>query len=266
MFSLRKKRRANTFKFITYIVLSFSIILYQQFYKDSASGVLLSIHSGISPITNLTRQPSLSLENSLKGISLYFSAIEQNKLLKQENEKLKQHYRQSLSFLAENRELRYLMNMAEYVEYETITANVFLDSSNLYANSFIVDKGSEDGIKPGFAALTAEGLVGRVLEVDEKFSRVLLIDDYNASIPVRVLENGVQGIIKGQNNHKSLRLVTKEIKAEVKEGQHVVSSSVQGLFDDGIPVGIVSKVDDGVIEISPYANLNRVHKVLIVKR
>jgi len=266
MFSLRRRKKLNTVKFITYMVLSFSVILYQQFYPQSASKFLLSIHSVVSPITYVTRQPSLAAENILSGLSSYFNAIEENKVLRQENEKLREYYKQSLVFIAENRDLRYLMNMAEYVEFDTVLASVFLDSSNLYANSFIIDLGSKDGIKTGFAALTAEGLVGRVLEVDEEFSRVLLIDDYNASIPVRILETGVQGIIKGQNTHEFVTLITKEVSSEVKEGQHVVSSSVQGLFDDGIPVGIVSSVTENEIKISPYANLNRVNKVLIIKR
>lgn len=266
MFSLRKRRRENTVKFIAFIVLSFSIILYQQFYRESANKTLLSVYTVVSPITNITRQPSVVLENNLKNISFYFNAVKENKLLKAENSKLKEHYRKSLSFISENQELRYLMNMAQFVESETVTASVYLDSSNLYANSFIIDKGSNSNIKPGFAALTSEGLVGRVLEVNEKTSRVLLIDDYNAAIPIRVLENGVQGILRGSNDHRKLTLITKEVESGVQEGQHVVSSSVQGLFDDGIPVGVISKVNKNSIEVAPYANLNRVHKVLIVKR
>lgn len=266
MFSLKRKKRINQLKFITYIVVSFAIIMYQQFYPKSADKVMLSVYSMVAPVTNFARQPALTIENSLKGISFYFNAVEENKKLKLENNKLKSFHKQALVFIAENKDLRYLMNMSEYLEYETFVANVFLDSSNLYANSFLIDMGEKDGVKPGFAALSAEGLVGRVLEVNEEYSRVLLIDDYNASIPVRILESGVQGLIKGQNTPEYVTLITKEIGNVVKEGQHVVTSSVQGLFDDGIPVGIVSEVSENKIKISPYANLNRVHKVLIVKR
>lgn len=266
MFSLKRKKRVNQLKFITYIVVSFAVILYQQFYPESADKFKMSVYSAVSPITNITRQPALFFENSLKGISFYFDAIDENKRLKAENNKLKSLHKQALLFIAENRDLRYLMNMAEYVDYQTVVANVFLDSSNLYANSFMINLGEKDGIKPGFAAISSEGLVGRVLEVNEDYSRVLLIDDYNASIPVRILETGVQGLIKGQNTSEYVTLITKEIGNVVKEGQHVVTSSVQGLFDDGLPVGIVTKVKGDEIRIAPYANLNRVHKVLIIKR
>lgn len=265
MFSLRK-RKTNQIKLITYLVLGLSVILYQQFYPKSANKVMLSLYSTVSPITSVTRQPSLVIENALKGVSFYFNAIEENKELYEENQRLKAAYKKSLKILAENQELRFLANMAEYLDYETIAATVKFDSSNLYANSLLVNLGEVDGIKPGFSVLTAEGLIGRVLEVNKNESRVLIIDDYNASIPVRVLETGVQGIIKGQNNPNFVTMITKEVGDVVKPGQHLVSSSVQGLFDDGIPVGIVAESEDGKIKVAPYANLNRIHKVLIIKR
>tara|TARA_Y100001960_G_scaffold297063_1_gene343121 strand:+ start:666 stop:1463 length:798 start_codon:yes stop_codon:yes gene_type:complete len=265
MFSLRK-RKTNQIKFTCYLILGLAIILYQQFYPSSADRVVLSLHSSVAPITNITRQPAQFVEQSLSGISFYFGAIDENKQLHDENKKLQAAYQQALKLIAENRDLRYLANMAEYLEYDTASAEVYFDSSNLYANSLMVKLGEEDGIKPGFAVLTAEGLIGRVLEVNKKYARVLLIDDYNASIPVRILETGVQGIIKGQNNPDYVTLVTKEIGDLVEVGQHVVSSSVQGFFDDGVPVGIVSEVTENKVKIAPYANLNRIHKVLIIKR
>lgn len=265
MFSLRK-RKTNQIKLTTYLVLGLVIIFYQQFYPSSANRVMLSLYSIVAPITNITRQPAVAIENSLKNISFYFGAIEENKKLHEENKKLQFAYKQALKLIAENKDLRYLANMAEYLEYDTVSANVYFDSSNMYANSLIVNLGIKDGIKPGFAVLTAEGLVGRVLETNDEYSRILLIDDYNASVPVRILETGVQGIIKGQNTPSFITMVTKEIGDVVKVGQHVVSSSVQGLFDDGVPVGIISEVNDNKIKVSPYANLNRIHKVLIIKR
>lgn len=265
MFSLRK-RKTNQIKLTSYLILGLVIILYQQFYPSSADRVMLSLYSTVAPITNITKQPAVAVEKSLKGLSFYFSAIEENKKLNEENKKLQFAYKQALNLIAENQDLRYLANMAEYLEYDTASATVYFDSSNMYANSLMVKLGSKNGIKPGFGVLTAEGLIGRVLEVNEDYSRILLIDDYNASVPVRILETGVQGIIKGQNTPEFVTLVTKEIGDAVKVGQHVVSSSVQGLFDDGVPVGIVSEVNGNKIKISPYANLNRIHKVLIIKR
>jgi rod shape-determining protein MreC len=265
MFSLKRKKKLNQIKFIACLVLGFSLILYQQFYPKSADSLRLYFYAQAAPITNITKKPAQIVENSIKNLSYYFNAISENKELKLQNAKLESVYKHALKIIAENQDLRYLANMSEYLEYETVSAEVYFDSSNLYANSLMVKLGKKDGIKPGFAVLTAEGLIGRVLETNDHFSRILLIDDFNASIPVRILETGVQGIIQGQNNYSYVSLITKEIGDTVKVGQHVVSSSVQGLFDDGIPVGIVSEVNDE-IKIVPYANLNRIHKVLIVKR
>lgn len=266
MFSLRRKKKHDFIKFVVFSATGFMLILCQQLYPSQASSSLMWLHSNVAFITNITRMPAVFLEQKISDLSYYFDTINENKRLVEENKRLMNFYRQSLKFIAENQELRYLMNMSDYVEKETKVAKVYLDSSSLYANSFLINLGANDGLKPGFAVLTAEGLVGKVLEVSKKHARILLVNDYNSTIPIRILESGVQGLIKGSNEANKLTLITKEVGDIVKVGHVVVTSSVQGLFDDGIPVGIVSKVDDKTIEVTPYANLNRIHQVLVVKR
>lgn len=266
MLILRKKRKLKPVKFLVYIMLSFVFIFYQQFYPENSSRVLFPWYSSAALVTNVTRQPALFLKETTDSVSSYIGAVDENRRLTQENASLKVMERRAMFLARENKELRYLINMSKFIEQETLVANVYLDSSNLYVNSFIINLGLKHGVKPGFAVLNQEGLIGRILEVGEDFSRVLAINDYNAAIPVRILENGVHGILKGRNDSHHVRLITKEKNNTVSVGQHVVTSSLQGIFDDGIPVGVIEKVTEDEIEVVPYANLNRINKVLVIKR
>ncbi|MCP4355821.1 MAG: rod shape-determining protein MreC [Proteobacteria bacterium] len=263
---LRKKRNVRPVKCLAYLMLSIGLVLYQQFYTEVSSRKTFPWYTAASVITNLTRQPAIIIEDVFNGASSYIGAVKENKKLKEENARLKNVEKKAMFLVTENKELRYLVNMSKFMNRETLSANVYLDSSNLYVNSFLINLGLSSGVQPGFAVLNQEGLVGRVLEVGREYSRVLLINDYNAAVPVRILENGVQGILKGRNNSHHVRLITKERNSSAKTGQHVVTSSLQGIFDDGIPVGIVGNVSEEEIEIIPYANLNRINKVLVIKR
>lgn len=266
MLILKKKRKLRPLKFLVYVMLSIVFIFYQQFYPEKSSRVFFSWYSSAAMVTNVTRKPALFLKDSIENISSYVDAVEENRRLKQENISLRVMEKRAMFLSKENKELRYLINMSKFIEQETLVANVYLDSSNLYVNSFIINLGLDHGVQPGFAVLNQEGLIGRVLEVGREFSRVLVINDYNAAIPVRILESGVHGILKGRNNSHHVGLITQEKNDTVIKGQHVVTSSLQGIFDDGIPVGVIGNVSEDEIEILPYANLNRINKVLVIKR
>jgi len=263
---LRKKRKPSYIKYLVFLMLSISLVLFQQFYPLKSSRMFFNWYTTASVITRFTQKPAMSVKEAFFNASDYINTVEKNRSLQDENIKLKVLVKKAMFLATENKELRYLINMSKFMGKKTVPANIYLDSSNLYVNSVLINKGLNDGIQPGFAVLNQEGLVGRILECSRDFSRVLLMNDYNAAIPVRILESGVHGILKGRNNFNHVRLVTKERNDDVKKGQHVVSSSLHGIFDDGIPVGIIGNITNEEIEVIPYANLNRITKVLVIKR
>ena len=85
---------------------------------------------------------------------------------------------------AENAELRDLTNLVPDPAASCISAQVIADLGGAFCANVLVDAGARDGVQRGQAAMTGDGLVGRVAEVGERTARILLLTDLNSHIPV----------------------------------------------------------------------------------
>ena len=105
-------------------------------------------------------------------------------------------------------------------------------------------------MRKGDAAVTGEGLVGRVAEVGERSARVLLLTDINSRIPVVIERSRDQGILAGDNSDNP-RLLYLSHGSQLVPGDRVVTSAAGGAFPPGLPVGIVKSTDTGgaVVEL-----------------
>ena len=76
-------------------------------------------------------------------------------------------------------------------------AKIIVDHQSPFLRSIIINKGSKDEIKIGTNIYDESYLVGRVIEVNFKTSRVLLLSDLNSNVPVTIAPQNVQAIITG---------------------------------------------------------------------
>ena len=144
-----------------------------------------------------------------------------------------------------------------------VTARVIADTGGAFSQSVIVNAGARDGVQKGQAAVTADGLVGRVIDVGSRSARVLLLTDINAKIPVLVDPTRTRAIMAGANQAKP-RLTWLPPGAVVSVGDNVVTSGHAGVFPPGLRVGQVSAVGEGGLIIQPYADLSRLEYVRIL--
>lgn len=105
---------------------------------------------------------------------------------------------------------------------------------------------------------------GRVVSVGKSSSRILLIDDINARVPVLLESSRTRAMVFG-NNTPTLRLAHVPPGVALQVGERLVTSGVGGIYPPGLPVGVVSKVAaDGTIEVEPFADLGRLEFVQII--
>ncbi len=134
----------------------------------------------------------------------------------------------------------------------------------------LINKGSSSGVTLGQPVLDARGVMGQVVEVMPYSSRVLLITDSNHSIPVQVNRNGLRAIASGTGNPESLELRYVTDRADIREGDLLVTSGMGQRFPVGYPVAVVSEVQRNTgqpftrIQALPAANLNRSRYLLLV--
>jgi len=139
----------------------------------------------------------------------------------------------------------------------------------------LIDQGSEDGISKEMPVITEEKvLVGKISEVYDNFSKVMLISNKEISFDAETLsqkEPGsfCSGIIKGQGNFKVLfDLIPKE--AAVFQGDVVLTSALGGIFPKGFLVGEIKEVKKNDLEpfqqaeIEPFFNLSRAEILFVV--
>jgi rod shape-determining protein MreC len=126
---------------------------------------------------------------------------------------------------------------------------VIADTGGAYTRGLIVTAGKTDGVREGMAAMTGEGLIGRVVEVGDWSSRIILISDLNSRIPVTVAETGDRAILAGDNS-ASPRLMFMPRDSAAAEGSHIV--------------GTLQNPDHGAYIVTPAADLGRVTYVQLV--
>jgi rod shape-determining protein MreC len=170
----------------------------------------------------------------------------------------------------ENRRLRAIRAASEGIGDRTLIAEIIRVDVNPFRHLVRINKGSSDGVFKGQPILDAFGIVGQVMEVDRFSSQVILITDAEHATPVQLNRNGIRSIAHGTGDIDKLRLPYLTVEADVKVGDLLVSSGLDGVFPAGYPVARVSKVEldpaatFAVVEADPLAELDRDREVLLL--
>ncbi|MDD3183627.1 MAG: rod shape-determining protein MreC, partial [Alphaproteobacteria bacterium] len=160
-------------------------------------------------------------------------------------------------------ELRELLKYKPEPSLAFISARVIGDTGTAFVRSLIVTAGRLQGVKQGMAAMTGEGLIGRVVEVGEWTSRILLITDMTSRIPVMVMGSGDHAILTGDNS-LTPKLMYLPQDADVRPGMRVMTSGHGGVFPPNLPVGVIARMDHGEIQVVPMTSLGRINQIRLV--
>jgi rod shape-determining protein MreC len=226
-------------------------------------GVRVALVDRIAPVLQAISQPFATVAGGFHAISEAINVHRDNAELREENARLLQWQEVARRLAAENAELRQLVKLVPQNEVNAVAARVIADSGGAFARNVLVNVGRDDGVQRGQAAMTGEGLVGRVAEVGGRTARVLLLTDLNSHIPVELEDTHERAVLDGDNSEEP-RLVYLPQKAEVRVGQRIVTGGAGGVFPPGLPVGVVSSVTGDIIRVEPYAELARLELVRIV--
>lgn len=164
-----------------------------------------------------------------------------------------------------------IQNFRRQQDYPSVEANVIgRDPSNWNA-SLIIDRGKAEGIEVGQPVVSLLGVVGRIFEVGENTSKVILVSDPTfavAAVDERSRENGLlTGTLQGV-----LRLQYLTENADVKVGDNLVTSRMSTAFPEGILIGQITDVlaaaNSHTVEclVDPAVDLSELEEVIIIKK
>jgi rod shape-determining protein MreC len=212
-------------------------------------------------------------ENSISGAGAVFTLRRAQK----ENEKLKDEisaYKAKLllmeQFSRENEKLRGALSFrARSFVPRLLAAEIIGRPGSGWFNLIEINRGSADNIAADSAVINEEGLVGRVFEVSEFSSKVLLITDPSSAVSVIDAETGDMAIAVG-NSIGPLKVQFMSATASVKAGDRIVTSGMSEIFPKGVVVGRVggvSKKDYDIfqkVSVRPAVNFSRFDKVFVI--
>ena len=170
----------------------------------------------------------------------------------------------------ENSRLKKLVNFTRSVEYTFVAAQVIARDPSPWFKTIMVDKGEKDGLSKGLPVVVSEGVVGHVIKVAPKYSRILLITDRNSAVDSLVQNSRVRGIVKGDSSKKCFfRYALRKEKIQI--GEVIISSGFDQIFPKGLKVGEVIEVKKEPsqlfqkIIIKTCVDFDKLEEVLIAK-
>ena len=210
--------------------------------------------------------------NGVRGMWSGYVALQQ---VRQENADLKQQLQTLQVRLQQERaeaqrtdNLRQLLELRERANLDTVAAEVIAGPADPDFRTVTIDKGSSDGLATDMAVISPAGVVGRLILPSRRASKVQLLIDRNAAAGALIERTRVQGVVMGLGD--GLRMQYVPGTADVKTGDLVVTSGIDGIYPKGFVIGTIEHTDRGVgayheITVRPAADFSRLEEVLIVK-
>lgn len=237
------------------IVISAIMIVVGKADQVLFESVRSSVTDAVAPVLETLARPVAALDSAVGRVRNILAVYQENARLGEENDRLLGWQQAALRLASENAELRELLKLAPEPPISYVTARVIADSGGAYARSVIVDAGRENRVGRGEAAVSGEGLVGRVSEVGDRTARILLITDLNSRVPVVIEGSRQRAILVGDNSERPcLRYLNSDGATRI--GDRIVTSGQGGVFPPGLPVGLVAALDGELPRVEPYAALS----------
>jgi rod shape-determining protein MreC len=216
-----------------------------------------------SPVLSVLAKPATTVDAAIDHARDMIGIYSENSRLREENARLLQWQQAAQQLSVENTRLRELLKLAPDPSVAFISSRVIANSGGSFVRSVLVDAGARDGVVRGQAAITGDGLAGRITEVGDRAARVLLITDLNSRIPVAFDGSRERAVLAGDNSDRP-RLLYLPARADIKIGDRLVTSGNGGIFPPGLPVGVVAAIDNGIVRVEPFAELSRLDYLRVV--
>ncbi len=222
------------------------LMLVSSFSSSFNTVIRNGINTVLMPMQKGMNKAGSSLFGRIEKLRGLQNVEEENLLLKEELALLREDNARLKIKEKELAELRTLLNLREqYPEYETLGAHVIGKSSGNWFQSFMIDKGTRDGIELGMNVLADGGLVGIITAVGNQYATVSTIINSGQYVSAMSARSGSSFIVAGDLELYAdglLRLENIGLTADVEKGDIVVTSIISDIYLPGLLIGYVEDV------------------------
>ncbi len=232
-----KKSTQQKFSLLTLVLISIITIVLSNLDFRVIKYLKIGINEVVYRSSFIVSIPENFLMNTSSNIMEYTNFYKNYKKDQAELNYLKSKNVSSEITQFENKELKELIN--DYVSSsDKILAKIIVDHDSPFLKSIIINKGSKDNLKIGTNIYDQSYLVGRVIEVNYKTSRVLLLSDLNSNVPVTIAPQNIQAIITGTGkDFGEIKYIKDGFSEKLNEESIVYTSGTGAIFKSGIPIG-----------------------------
>jgi len=231
------------------------------------SGVVQAARSAVAdavaPILDFASRPISGTVDALESAQNLMALAKENAGLREDNRRLRSWQAAAYRLEAENGALRDLLRMVPDPHSRYVTARVVADNGGTFVRSVLVNAGLRHGVVQGQAAVTGEGLAGRVAQIGGRSAQVLLITDMNSRIPVMLAHSRERAVLAGNNTSRPALLYLGP-RSRVEPGDRILTSGDGGVFPAGLPVGVVAASEDGKVRVQPFVDWDRMEYLRLI--
>ncbi|HIJ43907.1 MAG: rod shape-determining protein MreC [Rhodospirillales bacterium] len=257
------KGLAQRFAYLGLVGAAFSLMLLGKADVVMMERLRAHVTDAVAPILDALSRPVATASEMVDQVRELARLRVENSRLREDKARLLQWQAVARRLETENKALQSLLNFVPGPKASFVTARVIADSGGVFANSLVVNAGSRVGIAKGQTVITGDGLVGRIAGVGVRSARILLTSDLNSRIPVLVGPTRIRAILAGDNSNRP-HLIHLPAGVSVSPGDRVVTSGHGGAFPPDLPIGAVTSVGDGGIEIRPFVKRHRLEYVRVI--
>lgn len=200
----------------------------------------------------------------VENFQSYQRIYDQNQELRRELRQMQAWKEAALQLEQKNAKLLDLNNVRIDPKYTYVTGVVTADSGSPFRQSVLLNVGSRDGIRDGWATMDGIGLVGRISGVGTNTSRVILLTDSNSRLPATIQPSGQRAILSGDNTSRP-PLDFIESPELVRPGDRVVSSGDGGVFPTDLLIGQVAMGPDRRLRVILAADYERLDYLRVLR-
>jgi len=170
----------------------------------------------------------------------------------------------------ENNQLRRLLEARERLPGKSVFAEILYAGRDPFSRKVVIDKGSRNSIQTGQPVIDDIGVIGQVTRVYLLMSEVTLLSDKEQAIPLQVQRNGLRAVAYGGAEGGMLDLRFMAANADIRNGDTLVTSGIDGTYPPGLPVATVARIERDAayafakITLTPAAGTDRYRQVLVL--
>lgn len=214
---------------------------------DSRYSAMRVVRAGFNAVIHPAQQvltwPFEFLADAGGFFAVHNDLVQERDRLLRERGQLRARLQEYQALQGENERLHTLAGLPPEPGLQRVAAEIIRADQDPFARKVVVNRGSLHGVVAGRPVIDESGLIGQVTQVFPASSEVTLLTNRSQSAPVQAKRNGMRILVSGMGSDSLLEVRYLDLHADLKPGDILHTSGLDGVYPPGIPVARVLQIE-----------------------